>query len=123
MKNCTFPLIVKTANMTHGFKKGYRGFKENFSKAFDCLSHELIIYELNAYGFIHPTLKLMHSYLSNRKQHSKVNLAYSSWEQMLLGIPQVSISRSTLFNFFLSDLLLVIGETEFSCHVDDNTYI
>ena len=44
-------------------------------KAFDCLLHELIIAKLNAYGFKLPTLKLMHSYLSHRKQRTKVNHA------------------------------------------------
>ena len=33
----------------------------DLSKAFDCLPHELIIAELNAYGFNLPALKLMHS--------------------------------------------------------------
>ena len=32
-----------------------------FSKAFVCLPHELIIAKLNTYGFNPPALKLMHS--------------------------------------------------------------
>ena len=32
-----------------------------FSKAFDCLRHELTIAKLNAYGFNLTALKLMHS--------------------------------------------------------------
>ena len=58
----------------------------DLSKAFDCLPHELIIAKLNAYGFNLPALKLMHSYLSHRKQHTKVNHAYSSWEGILFGV-------------------------------------
>ena len=38
----------------------------DISKAFDCLSHELIIAKLNAHGFSLPVLKLIHDYLSNR---------------------------------------------------------
>ena len=56
------------------------------SKAFDSLVHELVIAKLNAYGFNLPALKLMHSYLSHRKQHTKVNHAYSSWEGILFGV-------------------------------------
>ena len=40
----------------------------DLSKAFDCLSHELIIAKLNAYGFDLPAIKPIQSYLSNRKQ-------------------------------------------------------
>ena len=48
----------------------------DLSKAFDCLSHELIIAKLNTYGFSLSALKLMQSYLSERKQRTKINQAY-----------------------------------------------
>ena len=39
----------------------------DLSKAFDCLSHELLIAKLDAYGFDSKSLKLIYNYLSNRK--------------------------------------------------------
>ena len=45
----------------------------DLSKAFDCLSHELIIAKLNAYGFNLASLKLVQSYLSKRRQRTKIN--------------------------------------------------
>ena len=38
------------------------------SKAFDCLPHDLLIANLHAYGFVLKSIKLMDSYLRNRKQ-------------------------------------------------------
>ena len=37
---------------------------------------------------------------SNRKQRTKINATYSSWEEILFGVPQVSILGALLFNFF-----------------------
>ena len=48
-------------------------------KAFDCLNHELLVAKLNAYGFTSPALKLVHDYLSDRKQRTRVNNSYSRW--------------------------------------------
>ena len=59
----------------------------DLSKAFDCLPHDLLIAKLNAYGFDKKALKLIHSYLSNRKQRVKVNDSYSSWREILYGVP------------------------------------
>ena len=69
-------------------------------KAFDCLDHELLIAKLNAYGFSLTALKLVHNYLSNRKQRSKINSTYSSLLKILFGVPQGSILGPLLFNIF-----------------------
>ena len=42
----------------------------NLSKAFDYLSHELLLVKLHAYGFSILALRLVYSYLVNRKQRT-----------------------------------------------------
>ena len=72
----------------------------DLSKALDCLSHELLLAKLHAYGFSFAALRLIHSYLTNRKQRTKVNLSYNSWEEILFGVPQRSILGSLLLIYF-----------------------
>ena len=45
----------------------------DLSKVIDCLDYELPIAKSNAYRLSLPSLKLVHDYLSNRKQRTKVN--------------------------------------------------
>ena len=60
-------------------------------------------------------LKLIQSYLSSRKQRTKINAAYSSWKETLFGVPQGFILGPLLFNIFLCDLLWIMCETDWIC--------
>ena len=46
----------------------------DLSKSFDYLSHEILIGKLDAYRFEKNDLKLVNSYISNRKQRVKTNI-------------------------------------------------
>ena len=49
----------------------------DLSKAFDCISDELILAKLHRYGFSLRALRLIHNDLSNIKQRTRVNGTYS----------------------------------------------
>ena len=102
-------------------EKCFGGLLTDLSKVFDCLSHELLIAKLHPYGFDLPALKLIQSYLSNKKQRTKINAIYSSWEEILFGVPQRSILGPLLFNIFLCDLFWIMCEIHFASYADDNT--
>ena len=56
----------------------YGALLTDLSKAFDCLPHDLIVAKLHAYGFTIDSLKLINSYLAERKQRVKINYQFSS---------------------------------------------
>ena len=80
-------------------KKTFGALLTHLSKAFDCLSNEILLEKLHAYGFSIPALSLVYNYLKNIKERTKINAAYSSWEEMLFGVQQGSILYSRAFAF------------------------
>ena len=93
----------------------------DLSKAFDCISHDLLIAKLNAYGFSYDSLKLIHSYLSVRKQRIRINSQYSLWSEIISGVPQGSILGPLIFNIDMADLFLFMDESDIANYADDNT--
>ena len=92
MQHCLISLIEKWKKSVDN-SGTFGALLTDLSEAFDCPPHELLIAKLDAYGFNKTSLKLIHSYLSNRKQRVKINDRYSSWSEILFGVRQESILR------------------------------
>ena len=101
----------------------------DFSKAFDCLPHDLLIAKLEAYGFSENSLCLIYSYLKNRMQRVKIGSVKSSQQIVRAGIPQGSVFGSVVFinGIFLlkldSDLCNFADDTilyECGCSLDES---
>ena len=61
-------------------------FNGEFLKVFDAINHDLLITKLYGYGYGQQALKLK-SYLPNRWYRTKLNDEFSSWPELLSGVP------------------------------------
>ena len=58
------------------------------SLAFDTLDHSILIHKLSHYGVNDSALKLLSSFLSNRKQYVNYRICNSELTPLHVGVPQ-----------------------------------
>ena len=66
-------------------------------------------------------MHLLHSYLTNRKQRMKVDESFSQWINIIIGIPKGSALGPLMFNIFINNLFLAVGDLDLCNFADDNT--
>lgn len=95
----------------------------DLSRAFDCVSHRLLLRKLSLYGIRGPPLSLLRSYLMDRKQCVVVDGLRSDFLSVKQGVPQGSILGPLLFIIYINDLCNFVAPSKCVLFADDASLI
>ena len=122
-KLCNSNLLTFTESIARSLheKIGTDVIYFDFAKAFDTVSHDLILQKLKTQHKIDGTLlKFFVNYLQVRKQQDILDNAVSNSVDVLSGVPQGSILGPLLFVLFMKDIYKSIdAETNIELYADD----
>ncbi|GFG38975.1 hypothetical protein Cfor_07998 [Coptotermes formosanus] len=100
----------------------------DLTRAFNCISHQLLISKLEFYGVKGPILNWLQSYLYNRKQRVELQFIsspyiLSNWEIVRHGVPQGSVLGPLFFNVYTNDFPCIISKVSDIILFADDTNI
>ena len=95
----------------------------DLSKAFDTVNHEVLLLKLRNLGFRHSAVSWFCSYLSGRKQSTRLNGVISSQLQVNSGVPQGSILGPLLFICYINDLPNCLNNGTAYIYADDTAIV
>ena len=80
-------------------------------KAFDTVSHKILLYKLHHYGIRGPAYALVENYLTSRNQFVTFSNTSSSTKPINIGVLQGSILGPLLFLIYINNLPNAINST------------
>ena len=91
-------------------------------KAFDSVSHDILVAKLHHYGIRRIANDLFASYLANRQQYRIINNYFSNLERVNIEVPQGSVLGPFLFSTYVNDLCFLFNSAP-QLYADDTAIL
>ena len=100
-------------------KRDYHIVSFDFSKAFDRVPHNLLLFKLRKYNFDERCVSWVQDWLRNRVSRVTVNGHLSKEFEVRSGVPQGSVLGPLLFLIYINDIHHNVLHSECSLYADD----
>lgn len=95
----------------------------DIAKAFDSLSHDILLAKLEHYGIRGVALDWFSSYLLGRFQYTEINGRKSLFKSIISGVPQGSVLGPYLYLIYANDIFYLCPEAKCVLFADDSTIL
>lgn len=94
----------------------------DLQKAFDSISHEILLQKIEKAGIRGISYNFIKSYLKNRTQRVKIENVLSNPEVVTFGVPQGTVLGPILFILYINDMFDLPLKGSLTCFADDTSY-